>query len=191
MPPNLIQSPDHSPQPTKSLIGRRLIIAAGLIGLAIGGLALVDKVRDHSDGLAPPHEPAQALITTPAAEPDTAATTFDLPAIPPPPKVANNGMLTPPPRESGVPYSAQQSAANTSRPDPLAVVAGKAYLVQVGTFNSPANAQALQKQLQRAGIHARLETRVQLGPFTHRRDAEKALVRAKKLGIDGVLVSAR
>jgi DedD protein len=72
-----------------------------------------------------------------------------------------------------------------------AAVAGKGYLVQVGVFNSPANAQALQKQLQRAGIQARLETRVQLGPFKDKRDAEKALARARKLGIDAVLIGSR
>ena len=72
-----------------------------------------------------------------------------------------------------------------------ALAPGKAYLVQVGLFNSPANAQALQKQLRRAGIEAHLETRVQLGPFKDKRDADQALARAKKLGIDAVLVSSR
>jgi len=67
---------------------------------------------------------------------------------------------------------------------------GKVYLVQVGIFNSPANAQALQKQLRRAGIEAHLETRVQLGPFKDKRDADIALARARKLGVDAVLVSA-
>jgi DedD protein len=58
-------------------------------------------------------------------------------------------------------------------------------------FSSPANAQALQKQLARAGIPARTETRVQLGPFKDRRDADKALAQAKKLGIDAVIVTPR
>jgi DedD protein len=62
-------------------------------------------------------------------------------------------------------------------------------MIQVGVFTSPANAQALQKQLQRAGIEAHLETRVQLGPFEDKRDADKALSRARKLGINAVLVS--
>jgi len=71
------------------------------------------------------------------------------------------------------------------------MVPAKAYLVQVGIFNSPANAQALQKQLRRAGLDARLETRVQLGPYKDKRDADKALARAKKLGINAVLVNSR
>ena len=40
-----------------------------------------------------------------------------------------------------------------------------------------------------AGIEAHLETRVQLGPFKDKRDADKALARARKLGVDAVLVS--
>lgn len=174
----------------KSPTGRRLIVAAGLIGLAIGGLALVDQLRDRPDGLAPPHEPAQALITTPAPEPDVAAAKPEQP-VPPPPKIVNNETLAPPPRATGIALSEQPGAVKASPAQAAAPAPGKAYMVQVGIFNSPANAQALQKQLQRAGIHARLETRVQLGPFKDKRDAEKALARAKKLGIDAVLVSTR
>ena len=61
-------------------------------------------------------------------------------------------------------------------------------MVQAGTFRSTANARALQKQLQRAGVAAHLETRVQLGPFKNKDDADRALARAKKLGIAAVLV---
>ena len=61
-------------------------------------------------------------------------------------------------------------------------------MVQAGTFRSTANARALQQQLQRAGVAAHLETRVQLGPFNNKDDADRALARAKKLGIAAVLV---
>jgi DedD protein len=161
-----------------------------MIGLAIGGLALVDQFRDRPVSIAPPHEPSQALITTPTQESDTAAARPDQPVTPPPPpKIVNNETLTPPPRATTVTPLAQQAAAIPAETTPL--VPGKAYLVQVGVFTSPANAQALQAQLRRAGIEAHLETRVQLGPFKDKRDADKALARAKKLGINAVLFSAR
>ena len=64
-------------------------------------------------------------------------------------------------------------------------------MVQVGVFMSPANAQALQKQLQAPAFPRTLETRVQLGPFKDKREAETALASVKKLGINAVLVSAR
>ena len=173
---------------TKSPAGRRLIGAAVLIGLAIGSLALVDRFRDRPAGLTPPHEPSQALITTPGPEPATPPGTSAPAVIPPlPPKVVNNETLTPPPR------AAATTPSPVANPVPAekSVVPGKAYMIQVGVFSSPANAQALQKQLHRAGMDAHLETRVQLGPFKDKQEADKALARAKKLGINAVLLSAR
>jgi DedD protein len=168
-----------------------LIAAAILIGLAIGALALVDRLRGRPEGLAPPHEPSQALMATPAPESSTPASSDQPVTPPPPPLVVNNETLPPPPqRASGVtPPSAP--VTETARTDNNALLSGKAYMIQVGVFTSPANAQALQEQLKRAGIEARLETRVQLGPFKDKRDADKALARVKKLGINAVLVSAR
>jgi len=191
--PNNSNGPAAPPrEPTKSRTGRRLITAAVLIGLAIGGLALVDSYRDRTAGLAPPHEPSQALITPPVAESSVPAVNPEPPITPPPPpQVVNNETLAPPAGASGpaTPLSPPSTqAAPSEKPVPIP---GKAYMVQVGVFTSPANAQALQKQLQRAGIDAHLETRVQLGPFRDKRDAEKALSRAKRLGINAVLVSAR
>ena len=175
----------------KSPAARRLIAAAMLIGLAIGALALVDRLRERPAGLAPPHEPSQALITTPAPEPSASASGAEQPArTPPPPLVLNNETLAPSRHtvDAPPPSLPVTSAAPAER---NALVPGKAYMIQVGVFSTPANAQALQKQLQHAGMEARLETRVQLGPFRDRRDADKALARAKKLGINAVIVSAR
>jgi DedD protein len=171
--------------------GRRLIAAAVLIGLAIGGLALVDRFRGRPAGLTPPHEPSEALFTPPAAEPTLPTAKPDQPVTPPPPpKIINNEILAPAPRVTSaapLPHAAPDGAAA----EKAASIPGKAYLVQAGVFTSPANAQTLQKQLQRAGIEAHLETRVQIGPFKDRRGAEKALARAKKLGINAVLVNSR
>ncbi|MBI3530134.1 MAG: SPOR domain-containing protein [Betaproteobacteria bacterium] len=191
MPPNS-NKPAAPPQAqTKSRTGRRLIAAAVLIGLAIGGLALVDRFRERPAGLTPPHEPSQALITPSAPESNLPAVKPEPPITPPPPpQVVNNEMLAPPPRATSVTPSAPL-ATQPAPSEKAALAPGKAYMVQVGVFTSPANAQALQKQLQRAGIEAHLETRVQLGPFKDKRDAEKALARAKKLGINAVMVSAR
>jgi DedD protein len=192
MPSNPQKTLTPSREQTKSSAARRLIIAAILIGLAIGGLAAVDRYRDRPAGAVPPHEPSQALITTPAPEAETAPVRPDQAASappPPPPKIVNNETLAPPPRTAVAAPAPSEAAAKTSLAEPCTPVPGKGYLVQVGIFNSPANAQALQKQLQRAGIEAHLETRVQLGPFKDKRDADKALARARKLGVDAVLVS--
>ena len=62
-------------------------------------------------------------------------------------------------------------------------------MVQVGVFMSPANAQTLQQKLLEAGIPAHTETRVQLGPFQDRREAETAVAKVKKLGVNAVLIA--
>jgi|SRR6185436_3045841 len=187
MPPISSKPPSPSDEHAKSRTGRKLMIAVALIALAVGGLALVDRIRDRPPGPIPPQEPAQALIATPVPPTDTPATNREHPVTPPPaPEVVNNETLTSPPRAGRVMPSPTPPAAKPSSPD-----SGKAYLVQVGIFKSRANAQALQKQLQRAGIQAHLETRVQLGPFKDKREADKALSSARKLGIDAVLVTSR
>ena len=188
----MVDTPSQSNAPngrTKFPAGRRLIIAAALIGLAIGALAIVDRLRDRPARPAPAHEPSLALITTPAESAVVPGARTQDPVPPPPPSVVSNEVVAPAlPPEAVAP---SRRAAGKVHMQGTAAVAGKGYLVQVGVFNSPANAQALQKQLQRAGIQARLETRVQLGPFKDKRDAEKALARARKLGIDAVLIGSR
>ena len=64
-------------------------------------------------------------------------------------------------------------------------------LIAVAALIGLAFGGALQKQLQREGFESHLETRVQLGPFKNKHDADKALARARKLGINAMLVSAR
>jgi DedD protein len=192
MQPNSSNPAARPQDPPKSSTRPRLIAAVVLIGLAIGGLALVDRYRQRPAAITPPHEPSEALIAPPAAQPNLGAANPDLPITPPPPpKIINNEALVPPSRAASSTPSPQQAATDVSPPEKTASTPGKAYLVQVGVFSSPANAQALQKQLRRAGIDAHLETRVQIGPFMDKRDADKALVRAKKLGINAVLVGSR
>ena len=191
MPPNSNKPAAPPQEQAKSSTGRRLIAATVLIGLAVGGLALVDRFRERPAGLTPPHEPSEALITPPPGEPNLPTIKPDQPIIPPPPpKIVNNETLAPAPHATNA-TPVPQAAPDTPPKDMTASTPGKAYLVQAGVFTSPANAQALQRQLQRAGIEAHLETRVQIGPVKDKRDADKALVRARKLGINAVLVGSR
>jgi cell division protein FtsN len=49
----------------------------------------------------------------------------------------------------------------------------------------------LQQQLAKAGIASHTETRMQLGPFKDKHEAEKALAQAIQLGINAVLLPPR
>ena len=169
---------------SRARTARKLIIAAALIGLAVGGLATIDRLREPAPALVPPHEPAQALIATPpgGAE-ESAAQTTRQSVAPPAPQVVNEDV-----REPGLPVPAAAASTQSSAHPSRKASSQGAYMVQAGTFRSTANARALQQQLQRAGVTAHLETRVQLGPFKNRRDADKALARAKQLGIAAVLI---
>ncbi|WP_189352059.1 SPOR domain-containing protein [Vogesella fluminis] len=64
------------------------------------------------------------------------------------------------------------------------------YQVQLGLFSSPDNAEKLVTDLKRHGITARTETRVQLGPFRTRAEAEEAMQRLRALGYQPLLIPA-
>lgn len=159
----------------------RLLIAAALIGLAVAGLVAVEQMRERPGTSSPPHEPAQALIAPPPpSTPETSAATTQVElADPPPPPVVVNEADRPVP-SVGVP-----------RTLPLAIADSASYFVQAGVFTSPDNARSLQQRLAKAGIRSQVETRVHLGPYKDRREAEQALTKLKKIGITAVMVPAR
>lgn len=67
---------------------------------------------------------------------------------------------------------------------PVREVAGRAFVLQVGVFASPENAEHLRAKLAESGVPARLETRVQAGPFKTRGEAEQARTRLASLGME-------
>ena len=66
------------------------------------------------------------------------------------------------------------------------------FVVQMGVFNNVANAEELRTKLEAAGIPARIEARVQVGPFVTRQEAEQAREKLRGLGMEsGLLVATR
>ncbi|MEO9453145.1 SPOR domain-containing protein, partial [Chromobacterium phragmitis] len=63
------------------------------------------------------------------------------------------------------------------------------YQVQLGLFSSINNAQKLVRELQKHGISAHTVTRVQLGPFKNRAEAEEAMKKLKELGYAPLLAA--
>jgi DedD protein len=100
------------------------------------------------------------------------------PIAPEPAKVlANDARHAPPTR----PLS---QMANTDE-------ANRRFLVQMGVFSNVSNAEELRAKLEKAGIPAQIEARVQVGPFASRAEAEAAQKKMTELGLSGLLVSAR
>ncbi|MFN9122487.1 MAG: SPOR domain-containing protein [bacterium] len=69
--------------------------------------------------------------------------------------------------------------------------ASRTYVVQLGVFTSPQNAEALQRKLTEGGVSTFTETRVLIGPFRDRAEADRSMEIVKKLGLGAVVMPAR
>lgn len=74
-------------------------------------------------------------------------------------------------------------ATEAARPEGSSV----GYRVQLGLFSNLDNAAALVKKLRDNGIATRTETRVSVGPFNTRAEAEEAMEKLKTLGLSPLL----
>lgn len=82
------------------------------------------------------------------------------------------------------------------RPSPAAAVAPPSgasrlfsgFLLQAGVFSSVQRAEELYERLNQSGVRATLETRVQVGPFRTRQEAEAAQAKLKQLGVETIVV---
>lgn len=62
------------------------------------------------------------------------------------------------------------------------------FLLQAGVFSSIQRAEELHARLTLSGVPSTLETRVQVGPFRTRQEAEAAQTKLKELGVETILV---
>lgn len=152
--------------------------------------------------LAAPKPPAQTLRVLAERQPDAVATTPGEAASAAPVPAAVPEFTAPPvgdepppaPRFEAVPGAAVPEASGRplrghAAPEaPRPTRLGLGYIVQAGVFSTARRAEELQDRLRRAGIAARLETRVQIGPFQSREEAESARARLRELGVDSLLV---
>jgi DedD protein len=108
-------------------------------------------------------------------------------APPPPPRVSNaprTPTATPPQAQQTAPQPLPKPAAAEPQPRPGA---SQGYVVQVGVFSNPDNARELVEKLNKQGVRAHLEARVQIGPFLNRQEAEKAQAAMRKLGYNALV----
>jgi DedD protein len=79
------------------------------------------------------------------------------------------------------------------KPAPVATPSGvsrlfSGFLLQAGVFTSVQRAEELHARLTLSGVPSTLETRVQVGPFRTRQEAEAAQAKLKELGVETILV---
>jgi DedD protein len=74
---------------------------------------------------------------------------------------------------------------------PTPALPSGSFAVQLGVFSNVSNAQELIARLKLAGIPSQLETRVQVGPFANKDEAQRAQDKLRELGLGkGMLVVA-
>ena len=100
----------------------------------------------------------------------------------PPPKVEPIAKTTSP-----LPAKLAAEPVPATKPQPT-TTSPKAFVVQLGVFSNPANAIQLQEKLSQHGIQSYTETRVHVGPFKDKIEAEKAMAKIRALGIGAVVV---
>lgn len=201
--------PENEDVRKKALL--RLAVAGVVTATALGGLWWLDQSSSKQKKAAPETSIPTPIVAAP--QPEVPAPETEAPSVPPvdsastqetPPDQtapAPGGKFVqsppPPPRVSNTPGNAQRTP-NTAQPiapppQPLAAapqptsVAGKGYVVQLGVFTNPDNARELVEKLNKQGIRAHLEARVQIGPFLNRQEAEKAQTEMRKLGYNALV----
>lgn len=148
---------------------------------------VAEAVPERSEDASPPTDKPLTMPAAPRAtsiKPSPPATTY------PKPDARQDTVKAIP--ERSAPVAAQAPAsASSSRPLAQVVEGAKRFLMQVGVFSNHANAEELMNKLQAAGIPARIESRVQVGPFATRAEVDAARAKLKSMGIDDVLLVRR
>lgn len=124
-----------------------------------------------------PHAPAPSAPARPA-EPVTSFESTTSPAMAPIRKVPESA----PPSARVI----QVQPAPVIPPHIQRLFSG--FLLQAGVFSSPQRAEELHAKLTLSGVPSTLETRVQVGPFRTRQEAEAAQDKLRELGVETVLV---
>ncbi|MCG9055288.1 SPOR domain-containing protein [Laribacter hongkongensis] len=137
-----------------------------------------------------PHGPAPA--PKPAAAPAPARTAKEPAANPAPATKATAARPEPAPAAP-----ARSVVMKQETPPPVAAApaeaqpagTSKGYRVQLGLFSNLGNATALIQRLKAADIPVRSETRVSVGPFQTRAEAEEAMQKLKDMGLSPMLAA--
>lgn len=132
----------------------------------------------------------QATVSPPAPATATAvpeATTAPSNILPPARSTAPDeppaATVKPPARLSDV-----KPVAPTPAPPSAVSRLFSGFVLQAGVFSSVQRAEELHARLTLSGVPSTLETRVQVGPFRTRQEAEAAQAKLKELGIQTILV---
>lgn len=96
------------------------------------------------------------------------------------------------------PTKVETAKVETAKPEASAKSAAGGFLVQIGVFSDPINVKNLQDKLSGQGLKSHTEliptaggdkTRLRVGPFASREQADQALGKVKAAGLSGMVIS--
>jgi DedD protein len=174
----------------------RLIGASLLVVVAVVGFPMVfDNQPRRIPVDLPIHIPAQPPVSpltpvaaVPAEPPAPSTTPAPTPAPAPAPAPAPVAKAPPPAP------AAKPAAPAPSKPD----AAGERFVVQVGAYADAASVRNVRQRIERAGLKTYTQvaktpegdrTRVRLGPFNSRAEAERAAQKIKSLGLTSSILT--
>ena len=129
----------------------------------------------------PPELPKSAAPATPRSVSAAPEKLAEKPVTPPPAKPTPEPAKVAPQPERGKP------ATLPAKQEPVP----KNFEVQVGVFTDMENAKQLQAKLAEHGIPSHTETKLQVGPFNTKAEAEAAREKLKALGIGATVVPGK
>ncbi|KMN36277.1 MULTISPECIES: SPOR domain-containing protein [Chromobacterium] len=139
------------------------------------------RAQEHAQGAAAPH--AQAPAAKNAAAPSERTAT---PVAAPQPAPMAKSAAAPSDKAATPAAPPAKESPNKARPAGTSI----GYQVQLGLFSSIGNAEKLVKELKQHGIPAHTVTRVQVGPFKSRAEADETMEKLRGLGYAPLLAPA-
>jgi DedD protein len=133
---------------------------------------------------------AQELVVTTKESVREALTKANITPVPAKPAEAKKAIE---PQKAAEPAKSAKPAEKAPPPAPIQSIqaAVKGFAVQLGVFSNPANAIQMQEKLAQSNIKSYTETRLNVGPFQNKAEAEQALAKVRSLGINAVVVPLR
>lgn len=190
------------------LIGAAVLVGVGVIGFPLlfdtaprplaGDIPIDIPAKDAVAPLPEPAAPAAAVEPAPVAQapaPAPAAAPAPVPAPPAAPPAAEKPAVVEKPPTAPAPRPAATEAARALAAlegRPASVEAAGRFIVQIGAFSDAATVREMRQRAEKLGLKTYTQavdmangkvTRVRVGPFGDRGDADKAAARLKQAGL--------
>lgn len=192
-----MSAPAPEAPPRRALLQRAAAALAAAVALGLAALLLGERVAPDAGAAredvgeapaahvaAPPPELGDSAATPPAGNtPMTASRSA------PAADAAAPEALAPETGASATAAAAAQPLRGVLIPEAASAASAPGHRIQLGVFGDPANAVQLYERVAGAGYEVRIQSRVVVGPFADKSEAERAQRALRELGVaPGVVI---